>query len=101
MTSESRERAPVAKNHHYLPQGYLRGFAISPSKNSQRHVYDVRDERWFATTTRNVGSSRDFNRVEVDGIPTDALETALARIDDEYAKVLRWMRNERKIPEGK
>lgn len=91
----------VAKNHHYLPQCYLRGFARSRSERSKLHVYDVDARRWFVTTTRNVGSVRDFNRVDVDGRPRDALEKALSPVDDAYAIALRRMGDERKIPRGR
>ena len=51
------------RNHHYISQFYLRGFTKSGGQKSNLHVFDKRQSKYFKTTPRNVGASRDFNRV--------------------------------------
>jgi hypothetical protein len=33
--------AGMARNHHWVPQSYLKGFSKGRSKNSQLHVVDA------------------------------------------------------------
>jgi hypothetical protein len=68
----------VARNHHWVPQCYLKGFAKGRSKNSHLHVVDFLLGRQFATIPRNVAAKRDFNRVDLDGIAPDFVESSIA-----------------------
>lgn len=68
----------VARRHHYVPQAYLAAFTSNGEKDGQFYVLDVETGRAFRTSPLNVGAQRDFNRVEVDGHPPDAIESALA-----------------------
>jgi hypothetical protein len=43
----------------------------------------------FVTNTKNVAQERDFNRIESDTLPPDALETAYGLFEGELAPVLR------------
>jgi hypothetical protein len=89
-----------ARNHHYLPQCYLRGFTDSGGKKGKICVYDLRDKRVFATHPKNVASRRDFNRIDVDGHPSDALEQALATFESRAAGALKRVRQEHRLPDG-
>lgn len=78
----------IARNHHYLPQCYLKGFAKSPSKKSQLHVFDLKTGKSFCTCPRNVGAVRDFNTVELDGHAPDVVEKIFSQFETEASKVL-------------
>jgi len=79
----------TARRHHYVPQGYLAAFTDSGEKKGQFHVLDVGTGRRFRTSPKNIAVARDFNRVDIDGLPIDALESALAGLDDLAVKAIR------------
>ncbi len=89
----------IARNHHYIPQSYLRGFLDLSLKKEQLHVIDKIERRHFVTSPRNVGSQRDFNRVEIPGMPIDELEKRFAQIDGEVARVLKYIVKNKILPE--
>lgn len=78
-----------AKHHHYIPQCYLRGFTRNKSKNSKITVIDFAQKKLFETVPRNVGGVRDFNRIEIDGQPPDALEAAFSKFEGDLARCLK------------
>ena len=90
----------ISRNHHYIPQCYLRGFLDPNLKKKQLHVIDKIDRRHFVTTPRNVGSQRDFNRVNVPGKPIDEAEKMFAEIDGEIARILKDVEENATLPEG-
>ncbi len=81
----------IARNHHFLPQGYLRQFTDAGNRNGRLHVFDLTTQKSFYTNPRNVASQKDFNRVEVEGQPPDFLETQLAAMEDKAVSVIRKM----------
>ena len=90
----------VARNHHYIPQCYLRGFLDPSLKKEQLHVIDKVDRRHFVTAPRNVGSQRDFNRVNIPGKPIDEAEKMFGEIEGEVARVLKNVVESATLPEG-
>jgi len=78
-----------ARHHHYLSQCYLRGFTKSGGKKSKLSVIDIRNKKHFETSTRNVGGIRDFNRIEIEGLPPDAIETDLSHFEGMVATSIR------------
>ena len=88
----------ISRNHHYIPQSYLRGFLDPSLKKEQLHVIDKIERRHFVTSPRNVGSQRDFNRVDIPGRPIDALEKLFAGIDGETARVLKYVEKNKTLP---
>jgi hypothetical protein len=58
-----------ARQHHYIPQCYLRGFAVKGKKYWQMTVANIQSGEFFETNTKNVGGERDFNRIEVPVAP--------------------------------
>ena len=89
----------ISRNHHYIPQCYLRGFLDPSLKKERFHVIDKNDRRHFVTTPRNVGSQRDFNRVNVPGKPIDEAEKLFAEIEGEVARVLKGIEENTTLPE--
>ncbi|MBY0242340.1 MAG: DUF4238 domain-containing protein [Burkholderiaceae bacterium] len=81
--------ATISRNHHWIPQFYLKGFAKSPGKNAQVYVVDAVAGRSFMTAPKNVAVERDFNRVDVDGIAPDHIESGYAQFEGVAAAALR------------
>lgn len=80
--------ANQSRNHHWVPQCYLKGFTRGRSKKSQLHVTDFEAGRVFSTVPRNVAAGRDFNRVDVDGISPDHVEAGIAVFEGKVDKAL-------------
>lgn len=78
----------TARHHHYLSQCYLKGFTNSGKKNSQLSVIDFQLEKNFVTTPRNVGSKRDFNRVDIEGVDQNIFEKELSKIEGLIAEAI-------------
>lgn len=82
--------AVVARNHHYVPQGYLAGFTDTGTRDGKLYVFDLWTGSTFWTRPRNVAAERDFNRVEIDGQDPDFLEKGLgALLEDKAALAIR------------
>jgi len=77
----------TARNHHYLPQCYLKGFT-KDRKKPKLFVVDAKEKKYFSTHPRNVAAVRDFNRVDAEGLAPDALESALGNFESDLAPVL-------------
>jgi len=78
----------TAHNHHFVSQMYLRGFTSDGTKNGQLVVLDQKTRKSFTTVPRNVGSERDFNRLDAEGIEPDMLENELGKIETAAADAL-------------
>lgn len=70
-----------ARNHHYIPQAYLRGFTEGVSKKSSFVVYEVDTGKRFETRPRNVGAERDFNRVNLPGGDPNIVESEMGKFE--------------------
>lgn len=79
----------TARRHHYISQGYLAAFTNTSTKDGQFWVMEVESANCFQTSPKNVGVSRDFNRIDADGQPIDALESALASFESEAIDIVR------------
>ena len=78
----------VARNHHYVPQFYLRGFLDPDLKKEQLNVIDKVGRRRFPANPRKIAVKCDFNRVNILGQPIDQVEKIFAEMDGEVARVL-------------
>lgn len=79
-----------ARNHHYLSQFYLRGFAERGGDESWVHVLDLDQRKTFKTKPRNLAAVRDFNRVDLDGHDPNVLENQMAQLESSAAQA--WTR---------
>lgn len=79
----------VARRHHFLPQGYLAGFTDTGRKDGSLHVLDLKARRSFRTTPLKVAVEKDFKRIDIEGKPLDAIESALAPIEDRAIQAIR------------
>ena len=90
----------ISRNHHYIPQFYLKGFLDPSRSKEQLCVIDKIERRHFVTHPRKVGSKRDFNRVDIPGKQIDEVEKLLAEIEREVARVLRYVEDNAILPKG-
>lgn len=90
----------VTRNHHYIPQFYLKGFLDPNRPKEQLRVIDKIKKESFATNPRNVGAKRDFNRVDIPGMPIDAVEKLFSEIEGEVARVLKYVEDNATLPKG-
>ena len=89
----------TSRNHHYIPQFYLKGFLDPSLPKEQLHVIEKNERREFLTNPRNVGSQRDFNRVETPELPIDDAEKRVfALIDSKAEKVLKYIADNGTLP---
>lgn len=61
---------------------YLSGFVNAAG---QLYAVNTEDRRCFRPTPANIAAERDFNAIEVEGVPRDALEKELAKLEGEIA----------------
>lgn len=85
---ESDSATGGARNHHYVPQCYLRGFARNRSKKAQLFVVDLREGKAFPTRPRNVAAQRDYNRIEIPGKDPNLVEEGYAEFEAKLAPAL-------------
>jgi hypothetical protein len=78
----------TARNHHYVPQCYLKGFT-KDQKKPRLFVVDRKGTAPFFTHPRNVASRRDFHRINVEGLPADTLESAFSAFEGDLDNALR------------
>ena len=88
----------LSRNHHYIPQFYLKGFLDPSLSKEQLCVIDKIERRHFPANPRKVGSKRDFNRVNIPGSPIDAVEKLFAKIESEIAQVLKYVEDNTALP---
>ena len=79
----------VARNHHFVAQGYLAGFTDDGTRHGKLTVFDLDSRRVFRTGPRNVAAKRDFNRVDLEGRPPDDLERSLGDFEGEAIPAIR------------
>lgn len=77
----------TARNHHFVPQCYLKGFVRHRDK-PKLFVVDRQRRTAFRTHPRNVAAERDFHAIEMEGHAPDALEQALAQFEGRLANAL-------------
>ena len=91
----------IARNHHYVPQFYLRGF-LDPNLQGERlHVIDKTDRRHFVTSPRNIAAQRDFNRINIPGHAMDEIESHLSQIESQAVRVLRDIAQNATLPQNR
>ena len=80
----------LARHHHYIPQGYLRGFAQKSGKRQWYvEVNDLEAKRSYKTNVRNVCGERDFMRIDMQGHSPDKIEGELAVFESHCIEAIR------------
>jgi hypothetical protein len=83
-----RLRTKGRVNHHYIPQCYLRQFAIKYRKAHQLSVFDRKTGSSRKANVRNVSCQNAFNRIHLDGMNHNALEEAMSEFETKLAETL-------------
>jgi Protein of unknown function (DUF4238) len=78
----------VARQHHYVSQCYLNGFAADRSK-PKLFVVDAKEMRSFETNPKNIAAERDFHAIDIDGVARDAFENDFSKFESELDQSLR------------
>lgn len=91
----------TARRHHYIPQCYLAAFTDTGAKDGLFLVIEVKSGNCFSTSPKNVGVEKDFNRIDVDGQPIDALESSLASFEGKATEAIRKILATRTFPSAK
>ena len=89
----------ISRRHHYLPQAYLAQFTETQSKDGYLYAFDMETGRSFRTTPLNVATQRDFNRVDIEGHPPDAIENALSSFEGQAVLAIRRVIETRRFPD--
>jgi hypothetical protein len=72
-----------------LPRCYLKHFGKPRGRGASHHVYvSDRTGKAFTANIINVATEKDFNRIEVEGHPPDALEQGIAKFEGELGPAL-------------
>ena len=78
----------IARNHHYIPQFYLKGFTSRGSKKDMLWVLDLERQKQWKSKPKRVGAMRDFNSVDIKGIERDSVEKAYSEFEGIVSKAL-------------
>jgi Protein of unknown function (DUF4238) len=74
---------------HYVPQCYLRQFAIRYNrKGHQLAVFDRKTDKSFRANVKDVACQNYFNRIDVDGMDREELEKAMSEFETKLADAL-------------
>ena len=83
----------VARNHHFVAQGYRAGFTDDGTHDGTHDgrltVFDLVSRKTFRTRPRNVAAQRDFNRVDLEGRTPDDLERSLGDFEGKAISAIR------------
>ncbi|NTV46678.1 MAG: DUF4238 domain-containing protein [Chlorobiales bacterium] len=82
------KKKSIARQHHYLPQVYLKAFTHTGLKNGKFYVFDVHNGDHFRTSPKNVAVERDFNRVDIEGHSPDVIEHDLSDLENKAAMAI-------------
>ncbi len=78
----------IARQHHYVPQCYLKSFVADRDK-PRLFVVDAKERRAFLSNPANVAVERDFHRIDVAGHRPDVLESAFSQFEGQLDQALR------------
>lgn len=78
-----------SRNHHFVPQGYLRGFGWKRGKHHMVIVHDFKEQKTYKANTRNVCAQRDFMRFDFNDRAPDWLENELGKLESNAVTAIR------------
>lgn len=89
----------TARQHHFVPQCYLKGFVENRDK-PKLFAVDFKNRTSFFPHPKNVAVERDFHRIDVEGHPPDALESAFGEFETDLDQALRRITERRCIADA-
>lgn len=89
-------------NHHFIPQFYLRNFSAGCDRRKAKvFTFDQSTLKTFETLVRNVGSRRNFFRIDAEGFNPNHVEDGMAEIEGEIAPLLEEVIASKSFPSDK
>jgi hypothetical protein len=79
----------VARKHHYVTAAYLAQFTNTGTKKGMLCAVDFSTKKFFTAKPDDVAFELDFNRIEIDGMAPDALETAMRGVEGRAIREIR------------
>lgn len=86
-----------ARKHHYVPQMYLSGFA---NAKGQIWASDASIPKTFPVGPANIAAERDWNEIDIEGVPKDALEKELGKFEGVLAPAVKRVRETASFGKG-
>lgn len=88
----------ASQGQHFLSQGYLKGFTPLGTKESRLIAFNLKERKHLKPTIPyKFAKQRNFNRIEIDGIPPNYLEEQLALFEEQAGKAISNVENTRKF----
>jgi len=89
----------IARKHHYVTAAYLAQFTNTGTKKGLLCAVDFSTEKFFPAKPDDVAFEPDFNRIEIDGMAPDALETAMGGVEGRAIREIREICKTGKLPD--
>lgn len=87
----------ISRRHHYVPEFYLAGFTPAGTRDDQLWVIDRKRGKHWRQRPREMACERDYYRVDIDGVQPDAVEQALANLEQEASGAMTAIRDSRRL----
>lgn len=90
----------ISKNHHFIPQFFLKSFAKKEGKKYIINVFNKQNLNTFTNSVDNIGYIKNFHTIKVNGVDSDVIEKAHNEIYERrysirYKTILRRLENVR------
>jgi hypothetical protein len=89
----------IARKHHYVTAAYLARFTNTGTKKGLLSAVDFSTKKFFPAKPDDVAYELDFNRIEIDGMAPDALETAMGPVEGRAIREIRKIYKSGKLPD--
>lgn len=90
--------ADFARGHHFIPVFYLAGFTDSGKRKGKIWGLDKTTGKQWPTRPENIAKKRDAYRIDLDGVPPDAIEKALGDFEGKAAHAVRQIKSDLTLP---
>jgi hypothetical protein len=72
-----------ARRHQFLPVSYLKRFTDFGSESGKFYVFEMDSGETFLSKPQSVAVERDFNRIDIEGYPTDYIEQLFSSMEND------------------
>ena len=88
------------KIHHYVSQMFLNNFATCEGGKPTLCVMDMISRKQFESNSRNIACEKGFNKIDIGGEDSNAVEIELSKEESEIRHALKRVIDERGFPSG-
>lgn len=75
----------TTRKHHFVSQFYLRNFSTGVDEKAGLHAFERDTGRIFPIKVKDAAAKRDFNRLDIEGVDQNQLESKLNEIETDCA----------------